>query len=58
MTYYDLWFKEFVKSKNVQVHFFRVKVNFCIYLDNRIKLDFIELCLTIRITFVLKILEL
>ena len=30
MTYYHHWFEKFVKSKNIQVHFFQMKVHFCI----------------------------
>ena len=32
MTYYHHWFKEFVKSKHICVHFFQMKVYFRIYL--------------------------
>ena len=32
MTYYHHWFKEFVKSKHICVHFFQMKVHFRIYL--------------------------
>ena len=32
MTCYHHWFEEFAKSKNVSVHFFQLKVHFCIYL--------------------------
>ena len=32
MTYYHHWFKEFVESKHIFVHFFQMKVHFCIYL--------------------------
>ena len=32
MTYYHHWFEEFVKSKHICVHFFQMKVHFCIYL--------------------------
>ena len=32
MTYYHHWFKEFVNSKHVCVHFFKMKVHFRIYL--------------------------
>ena len=32
MTYYHHWFKEFVKSKHICVHFFEMKVHFRIYL--------------------------
>ena len=56
MTYYHYWFEEFVKSKNIRVHFFQMKVHFRIFLnslDSWIKLHFIEVCLAIRITFAL-----
>ena len=36
MTYYHHWFEEFVKSKHICVHFFQMKVHFCIYLIVRI----------------------
>ena len=45
MTYYHHWFKEFVKSRNIRVHFFQMKVHFRIYLivwivgSNQILLD-------------------
>ena len=51
VTYFHHWFEEFVKSKNIRVHFFQIKVFDS--LDSRIELNFIELCLVIRITFVL-----
>ena len=56
MTYYHYWFEEFVKSKNIRVHFFQMKVHFRIYLnsvDSWIELNFIEVCLAIQFTFAL-----
>ena len=51
MTFNHHWFKEFVKSKQVCVHFFRMKVHFRIYLiiwiRSRIEPNLIELCLAI-----------
>ena len=32
MNYYHHWFEEFVKSKNICVNFFQMKVHFRIYL--------------------------
>ena len=31
MTYYHHWFEEFIKSKNIRVHFFQMKVNLRTY---------------------------
>ena len=53
MTYYHHWFEEFVKSKNICVHFYQMKVHFRIYLMVwKVGSNFIGLCLAIRITFV------
>ena len=57
MTYYHQWFEEFVKSKNICIHFFSNEGSFSHLLDSldsRIKSNFIGLCLAIRITFLLK----
>ena len=59
MTYYHHWFEEFVKSYSCS--FFSNEGSFLHLfdsLDSRIELNFTELCLAIRITFVLKKLEL
>ena len=32
MTYYHHSFEEYIKSKIIRIHFFRMKVHFCIYL--------------------------
>ena len=50
MTYYHHWFKEFVKSKHICVHFFTNEGSFSHLfdsLDSRIEPNFIELCLAI-----------
>ena len=55
MIYYHHWFEEFVKSKNIRVHFFQMKVHFRIYLIVWIVgWSQIELCLAIEITLILK----
>ena len=54
MTFYHHWFEEFVNSKNIRVHFFSNEGSFLHLFDSldiQIELNFIELCLAIRITF-------
>ena len=54
MTHYHHWFKEFVKSKNIRVHFEGSFLHLFDILDSRIEPNFIGLCLAVRITFLLK----